>query len=453
MPPTLSLIANRLAASRASASRERVALAIVIILHLAALAIMFRYEDDVVPKVAFILAWAILNSFWLALLRRPVIARRAVARDLALLVLLSQLKHSVLFMTVNFVDLMIVDQDTLVPAHRHPGLWKQGRGRARAAAAADRLALVARSAPRAAIAWRRCPASSRWPADRADLHLPSRSRKRIHNGEYLSKFARSGVTAIAGLSYRAACSKSDAGRGREAQGAARRILAAGAQAAAHRDGVRRVELRHHAGARHESAGRTTAQHFTSFDGKNRAFVVEGAGGPSWFTEYNVLAGLSVRSYGRFADFVTRIAAGRVERGLPWALRKLRLQDLQLLLLSRGVPQRAQLPGNRRHREFPRLPSMLGANGVEPDSFFYDAARQAIARGARRQAAAVPVRLHAREPLPVGLSLSPRPDAATGAISATAPEVDEYLRRQTMSARDYAELRRAAQARVSRTSVS
>ena len=50
-------------------------------------------------------------------------------------------------------------------------------------------------------------------------------------------------------------------------------------------------------------------------------MVEGAGGPSWYTEYNVLTGLSARSYGRFADFVTRIAAGRVERGLPHALRR------------------------------------------------------------------------------------------------------------------------------------
>ena len=32
-------------------------------------------------------------------------------------------------------------------------------------------------------------------------------------------------------------------------------------------------------------------------------MVEGAGGPSWYTEYNVLTGLSARSYGRFSDFV------------------------------------------------------------------------------------------------------------------------------------------------------
>ena len=62
-------------------------------------------------------------------------------------------------------------------------------------------------------------------------------------------------------------------------------------------------------------------HFKSFDGKERNFLVEGNGGPSWFTEYNVLEGLSARSFGRFSYFVTRIAAGRVERGLPAALRR------------------------------------------------------------------------------------------------------------------------------------
>src|SRR5260370_15471047 len=62
-------------------------------------------------------------------------------------------------------------------------------------------------------------------------------------------------------------------------------------------------------------------YFRSFDGKRRHFIVEGAGGPSWYSEYNVLAGLSARSFGRFAYYVTQIAAGRVERGLPTALRR------------------------------------------------------------------------------------------------------------------------------------
>ncbi len=70
-------------------------------------------------------------------------------------------------------------------------------------------------------------------------------------------------------------------------------------------------------------------HFQSFDGKARTFLAESNGGPSWFTEYNVLAGLSSRSFGRFAYFVTRIASGRVARGLPLALRRCGYDTLSL----------------------------------------------------------------------------------------------------------------------------
>ena len=74
MPSSLSVLATRLSATRAAASRERVAAGVVILLHLVALAIMLRYEDDVIPKGAFLLAWVILNCFWLVLLRRPALA-------------------------------------------------------------------------------------------------------------------------------------------------------------------------------------------------------------------------------------------------------------------------------------------------------------------------------------------------------------------------------------------
>src|SRR4249919_1530161 len=70
-------------------------------------------------------------------------------------------------------------------------------------------------------------------------------------------------------------------------------------------------------------------HFKSFDGKQRKFLAESNGGPSWFTEYNVLAGLSARSFGRFAYFVTRIASGRVRRGLPAALGRCGYRTLSL----------------------------------------------------------------------------------------------------------------------------
>jgi hypothetical protein len=88
-------------------------------------------------------------------------------------------------------------------------------------------------------------------------------------------------------------------------------------------------------------------HFLSFDGKERRFLVESAGGPSWYTEYNVLAGLSARSFGRFAYFVTRIAAGRVKRGLPAALGRCGYRTFSLYPAAGRLHERPQLPGHDR----------------------------------------------------------------------------------------------------------
>src|SRR5258707_8739701 len=62
-------------------------------------------------------------------------------------------------------------------------------------------------------------------------------------------------------------------------------------------------------------------HFKSFDGKERKFLAESNGGPSRFTQYNVLARLSSRSFGRFSYFVIPIPSGRGEPRLPPALRR------------------------------------------------------------------------------------------------------------------------------------
>ena len=59
-----------------------------------------------------------------------------------------------------------------------------------------------------------------------------------------------------------------------------------------------------------------SDYFRSIDGNRRTLVAEATGGPTWYTEFNVLAGMSARSFGDLKFYVTRIAAGRVTRGLP-----------------------------------------------------------------------------------------------------------------------------------------
>ena len=58
-------------------------------------------------------------------------------------------------------------------------------------------------------------------------------------------------------------------------------------------------------------------------------MAESTGGPTWYTEFNVLTGLSARSFGDLKFYVTRIAAGRVTRGLPQALQNCGYKTISL----------------------------------------------------------------------------------------------------------------------------
>src|SRR5262249_35318136 len=81
--------------------------------HLLALTVMVATESTITAMAAFVLAWGLFNFVAIALARRPLFAGLVALVLMTLLVLLSQLKYNVLMMTANFVDLMIVDTDTV----------------------------------------------------------------------------------------------------------------------------------------------------------------------------------------------------------------------------------------------------------------------------------------------------------------------------------------------------
>ena len=178
------------------------------------------------------------------------------------------------------------------------------------------------------------------------------------------------------------------------------------------------------------------RHFRSFDGVARKMVVEGAGGPSWFTEYNVLTGLSARSYGRFATSVTRIAAGHVARGLPNALTRCGYKTFSLypfygaFLGSRGFQTTA---GIERYLDM----KDLGARGLEPDHFYFDQATNIIARE-HRQGPLFLLVYTAANHFPWDFSYRPELTPGWHGLG-NAPNIDEYIRRQTLSAHDYSAL--------------
>src|SRR5258706_11232763 len=80
--------------------------------HLAALAIMLQTETDFGSRTGFLLSWGILNCFFIALLRRPALSGALSLSLVVVLILLSRLKHDIVQMTANFVDLMVIDRDT-----------------------------------------------------------------------------------------------------------------------------------------------------------------------------------------------------------------------------------------------------------------------------------------------------------------------------------------------------
>jgi hypothetical protein len=414
--------------------RDRIVLCLIATPHLVALIIMGETEADLVDKAAFLLVWGMLNFFWLALVRRPAVAAILSLEFVIALTLLSRFKYDKLWMTVDFVDLMIIDRDTsafLLAAF--PSL----RGWIGLAAAVTTVLLIA--------VWR-------FDRNRAgicssligvslcligvislSLSFPTDLHEDFSGQNYVSKFARTGVEAIGEFV--------DHG-----------FLESDATAAGRLDTAPVVchplrKLPHIILLHDESSFDITAapgiavpsdyrRHFRSFDGNVRKLVVEGVGGPSWFTEYNVLTGLSARSYGRFATSVTRIAAGRVSRGLPHSLRRCGYKTFSL------YPFYGAFLGSRAFQTTAGIAHYLdmldlGTRDFEADRFYFDQAIQII----KRERGNGPLFLYVytvANHFPWDTRL--RPELTPGWRDLdNAPDVDEYIRRQGMTARDYSRL--------------
>jgi hypothetical protein len=415
------------------ALRRRLDIAGLAALHLAALAVMAVSEFELVPRLAFILTWSLLNFLWLALLRRPVLSAALSLVLIITLIEVSRFKFRVLFMTASFIDVMIIDSDTIA------FLWMIFPKIRWAAAAAIVLAL-----PVTATLWyldrirvRRLTAIAGALACVAllsglSLAKPVSPGEAFGDDSYVSGFARSGVSAVSELMTHGFL-ESDA----VVIDRLKTVPDGTCESAAPRP---HILLVHDEGSFDIRAvdGIKVPEgyggHFLSFDGQRRHFLVEGAGGPSWYTEYNVISGLSARSYGRFAFFVTRIAAGRVERGLPRALQRCGYRTFSIYPVFGGFL------GARSYYTGSGVQNFLDGKDIngrvfEPDGFYFDNAVRMIGRE------------HGKGPMFLYLYLTANhfpwsypfheellPDWHNPGNQP--PEVDEYLRRQAMTAADY-----------------
>ena len=432
MRPALLKLRQRIVSSKFFVRHGVRRPALALLPHIAAFTVMLATETSATAMAAFALAWGILNFFWLALTRRPVLAGVLSLAMMTVLVLLSQLKYQVLMMTANFVDLMIVDTDTvsflftIFPALR----W---------IVALSMVVFLFVTV----IAWRFDPFRIRRPVATAlvilclsgltalEMQFPMMPFEAFYGGNLVSSFARSGVDAVAELMTRGLMqSAAFAGdRLEPIKGTCAPVAKPPHIILIHDESS--FDIRVAPGIK-VPAG--YGAHFKSFDSKERNFLVEGNGGPSWFTEYNVLEGLSARSFGRFSYFVTRIAAGRINRGLPAALRHCGYRTVSLYPALGAFMSARSFQATTGVQHFYDQHD-LGARDLEPDSFFFDTAARMIAERHDHGPMFVFVYLAANH-----FPWNPRyrPDLLPQwKDPGNVAPVDEYLRRQAMSAEDYA----------------
>ena len=421
-------------AADVGATRRSVAFWLVLSLHALALVLMLVTEAGALGMAVFLSGWAALNCLWLVAVRRPIIAALASLELVGALTLLSRFKYDKLWMTIDFLDVLTVDRDTSAfllatfPALRWWGLliaaatlaavttaWRLDHYRLsrRASAAGFSLSAVFLIA--------------------ISLSCPTDLREDFVGGSYVSKFARTGVEAIHELTSRGYLEA--AAEGEDDLRTEGSFICHPPRKPPH------IILLHDESSFDITATPGVAvpsgyrDHFRSFDGKERRLLVEGVGGPSWFTEYNVLTGLSVRSFGRFATSVTRVAAGHVYRGLPRLLAQCGYHKFSVypfygsFLDSRAFQTSTGISNYLDMRD-------LGTSDFEADGFYFDKAIDLIDREQGSEPLFLYVYTVANH-FPWDKKLRPEltpdwHDLGNG------PDVDEYIRRQGMSAKDYRE---------------
>lgn len=420
------------AAAKLPPRSRNIRLAIILFLHALALVAMARTEVGPLAFALYLLTWGLLNFFWLAVLRRPAMAALISLALIETIIQLSHFKFEITWMTITFLDVLIVDTDTfkfllaVSPALR-AGIV------AGAILAVPLLVLVWRGDP-FRLRRRVCTvgaAGCMTVIAMLSIAVPEQPSDPFQGVNHVSSFMRSGVTAALQLSTQGWLD-------------ADRELAVHLKASANAECKPEGKLPHIVMILDESSFDITDapgikvpedyhDHFRSIDGKVRKFMVESTGGPTWYTEYNVLTGLSVKSFGKLMFYVTRIAAGRVERGLPQALRHCGYKTFSL------YPAYGAFLNARRFQASTGVQKLydqaeMGAADVEPDSFYYDQAAKIIAREKSKGPLFTFVYTVANH-FPWDDPYKPEllPDwRAPG----NTREIDEYIRRQAISAQDY-----------------
>jgi hypothetical protein len=385
--------------------RWNLRVALIVVTHVAAACVLASVEYGPFANTVALLTWALLNFLFLIVLRRPGVSALLSLALIVTLITLSQFKYGITQLTLTFLDFLIVDRDTLSFLHSiFPQLKTQ-------------LVIFAVIAvPVMWVIWRSDPFRIRRAVSTAgavacvaaitglSVIYPEQPWEPFQGVNHISNLARSGVVSVSHLTSTGWIEADPP----NLIGSAQATPLAECEPGKKRPNIIMVldessfDISAAPGIKVPANYR---DYFKSADGKQRSFVAESAGGPTWYTEFNVLTGLSARSFGKLKFYVTRIAAGKISRGLPQSLQRCGyVSDLWRL------PQCAQLPDVRGYREICRY----GGHGRQRGY----AARPVLLRSgaaidrAREECRAADVRdgVSHRQSFSLDDELSPGPDA-------------------------------------------
>ena len=422
---------------------------LIVLVHLSALAVLFSTEYGPFAITLSVLAWVLLNCFLLAVLQRPGVCAALALALIAILIALSHFKFGILQLTLTFLDFLIIDRDTfsfllsvfprlqmqlivagLIAAPLLWLVWRFDPFRVR-----RRLALAGVAASAALIA-------------AMSVISPEQAWEPFQGVNHISNLARSGVVAVSRLASTGWIeadppANSPLSLARDARAAGLPALPSGeaCDTAAKRPHIIMLldessfDVTSAPGIK-VPAGYT--DYFKSSDGKQRTMIAESTGGPTWYTEYNVLTGLSARSFGDLKFYVTRIAAGRVTRGLPQALQRCGYKTVSL------YPTYGDFLGARAFQkgigveQFIDMAEMGVNEDMQPDGFYYDQALKAFAREQTSQSPVFMFVYLTANHFPWTDVYRPDLTPAGWTPPGNAAEVDEYIRRQAMTSNSYRE---------------
>jgi phosphoglycerol transferase MdoB-like AlkP superfamily enzyme len=399
--------------------------------HAVALPILLMPEYGPFATGMTLLVWVFANCLWLLVFGRPGIAALMSFAILFVLVALSQFKFGILQLTLTFLDFLIIDRDTLsflfavVPNLR-----------------VMFVAVLAVAVPLAWLVWTRDPfrirrrtavygiAGSVAAIAGLSVMVPEQPWEPFQGVNHISNLARSSTVA---LSHLMAAGWMDADN--KAVGRLPAAAPCKAEKPPHIIMVLDESSFDITAAPNIKVPAGYRDYFKSVDGQQRTFLAEATGGPTWYTEFNVLTGLSVRSFGKLRFYVTRIAAGNVTRSLPQALRHCGYKTFSLyptygnFLSARAFQKAAGVGG------FIDMAEMGVSEDMQPDRFYFDQALQTFARA---QGDGAPLFLFVyltANHFPWTVTYRPdlTPDWQPPGNTA---EIDEYIRRQAMTAQDY-----------------